>query len=300
MTVLQPAPILEILHLSVRFFLFSTVIPYLSLATHRCPYNFWHLSVQQAITLRGSSDFDCIAHYQALINQCIKRLNDYSITKFTQEQLTLQPLPSTRFMDYSAFTVKVTTSSLIEVKRVTYSVPSRLVGQTINVHLTHDWLTGYIAQTCVLGLARVYPDKKGQRARSIDYRHVINALAAKPQAFRYRVYRDDLFPDDNYKQLWQQVDASMESQQACKWMVSVLKIAASHADARQLGQTLLAQSIASKLPDLKQLQAQFLPAQTAPDVTVNQHDLQAYDQFITGLAVAPETTQATTPEMEAV
>ena len=256
--------------------------------------------IQQAIKLRGSSDFAGIEQYQALINQCIKRLNDYTTTKFTQEQLTLQPLPSTRFMDYSAFTVKVTTSSTIEVKRVTYSVPSRLVGQTINVHLTHDWLTGYIAQTCVLDLPRVYPDKKGQRARSIDYRHVINALAAKPQAFRYSVYRDELFPDDNYKQLWQQVDASMESQQACKWMVSVLKIAASQADARRLGQTLLAQSIAHKLPDLKQLQAQFLPAQASPDVSVNQHDLQAYDQFITGLSVAPEMTQVTTQATEAV
>ena len=78
------------------------------------------------------------------------------------------------------------------------------------MHLTHDWLTGYIAQTCVLDLPRVYPDKKGQRARSIYYRHITNALAAKLQAFRYSVYRDELFPDNNYKQLWQHVDASME------------------------------------------------------------------------------------------
>ena len=83
-------------------------------------------------------------------------------------------------------------------------------------------------------------------------------------------------------------------------MVSVLKIAASQADARRLGQTLLAQSIANKLPDLKQFQAQFLPAQASPDVSVNQHDLQAYDQFIMGLPVAPEMTQVTNQASEAV
>lgn len=83
-------------------------------------------------------------------------------------------------------------------------------------------------------------------------------------------------------------------------MVSVLKIAASQADARRLGQTLLAQSIAHKLPDIKQLQAQFLPAQASPDVSVNQHDLQAYDQLITGLSVAPEMTQVPTQATEAV
>ena len=45
--------------------------------------------IQQAIKLRGSSDFAGIEQYQALINQCIKRLNDYTTTKFTHEQLTL-------------------------------------------------------------------------------------------------------------------------------------------------------------------------------------------------------------------
>lgn len=242
--------------------------------------------IRQAVALRGSHDFASIADYQQLLNQCTMRLNAYTLTKLKEEKTRLQPLPTTRFMDYTPITVKVTTTSTIEIKRITYSVPSRLIGETIAVHLYHDKLCGFMAQILVFELPRCYPDKAGQRSRRIDYRHVINALAAKPQAFRFSVFRDELFPDDNYKTIWQHIDQQFESKLACKWMVTVLKIAATHKDETEFGQDLLAQVIRGKIPELKQLQTQFLPKKTLPAITVKQHDLNAYDQFIPSHAIA--------------
>ena len=236
--------------------------------------------IRQAIALRGNGNFDTIADYQTLLNQCTKRLNDYTRTKFEQEQAQLQPLPDTRFMDYIPLSVKVTSTSTIEVRRVLYSVPSRLIGETICIHLYHDKLYGFIAQTCVVELPRVYPQHATQRIRRIDYRHVINALAAKPQAFRFSVFRDELFPDDNYKKLWHYIDQQLAPKQACKWMVTVLKIASTHQNEMQFGQDLLTQVTQHQTPDIKQLQNQYLPQQTVPAIEITQHNLQEYDHLI--------------------
>jgi len=191
--------------------------------------------LDQAIKLRGSVDFASIAEYQALIDHCIGRLNRYGVTRFAEEQKYLQPLPKYRFMDYTETSAKVTTSSTIDVKHGLYTVPSRLIGETLRIHLYHDKLIGFVAQTQVIELARVYADKANERARCIDYRHVIHSLAAKPQAFRFCNFRDELFPDDHYRQLWQIIDQKLPAKDACKWMVAVLRIAADHQCETELG-----------------------------------------------------------------
>lgn len=236
--------------------------------------------LDQAIKLRGSADFDSIADYQAFIARSIDRLNRYTLTRFQEEQQGLQPLPTDRFMDYSEFSVKVTTRSTIVVKRGLYTVPSRLIGETLRIHLYHDKLLGFVGQTQVIQLLRVYPDKPTGRARRIDYRHVIHALAAKPQAFRFSRLRDDLFPDEYYRQLWSLVDQQLPAQDACKWMVAVLRIAADHPAETELGQHLLQQAKANTLPDLKVLQARYLSAKAVAETVAKQHDIQDYDDLL--------------------
>ena len=238
--------------------------------------------LDQAIKLRGSADFTSIADYQAFIDRCIDRLNRYTLTRFQDEQKCLQPLPKYRFMDYTELSVPVTTSSTIAVKRGLYTVPSRLIGETLRIHLYHDKLIGFVGQTQVIDLPRVYPDKPEGRARLIDYRHIIHALSAKPQAFRFCKFRDELFPDDHYRQLWQLVDQQLPARDACKWMVTVLRIAAEQPCEAELGQTLLQQAQANTLPDLKALQAQFLETNAQPEITAKQHDITGYDDLLSG------------------
>jgi len=236
--------------------------------------------LDQAFKLRGNTDFVSIADYQAFIDRSIARLNQLTKTRFLVEQAQLQPLPAYRFMDYSELCVKVTTSSTISVKRGLYTVPSRLIGETLRLHLYHDKLIGFVGQTQALLLTRVYAQKPSSRVRCIDYRHVIHSLAAKPQAFRFCKFRDELFPDDNYRQLWQRVDQQLSSRDACKWMVVVLRIAATHPCEKTFGMTLLQQANADTLPDIKTLQARYLNTRSQPKAATKQHDISDYDQFL--------------------
>ena len=249
--------------------------------------------LDQAIKLRGSADFASVAEYQALINRCTGRLNRYSVTRFTEEKKYLRSLPKYRFMDYSEVSAKVTTSSTIDVKHGLYTVPSRLIGATLRIHLYHDKLIGFVGQSQVIELVRVYPAKATERARRIDYRHVIHSLAAKPQAFRFSNFRDELFPDDHYRQLWQIVDQKLPAKDACKWMVAVLRIAADHQCETELGQTLFLQAQANKLPTLKMLQTRYLQKKEQPELHTKQHDIAGYDELLSGGWVKPQAQGGT-------
>jgi len=235
--------------------------------------------LDQALKLRGSTDFASITDYQAFIDRSIERLNRMTRTRFLVEQAQLQPLPTYRFMDYTELCAKVTTSSTIAVKRGLYTVPSRLIGETLRIHLYHDKLIGFVGQTKAIELPRVYPKNPTERVRCIDYRHVIHALAAKPQAFRFCNFRDELFPDDNYRQLWQLVDQQLSARDACKWMVVVLRIAAEHTCEKTLGSTLLQQARTNNLPDIKVLQASYLKP-THQTATTKQHAVSDYDYLL--------------------
>ncbi|NOR23516.1 MAG: IS21 family transposase [Desulforhopalus sp.] len=243
--------------------------------------------LDQAIKLRGSADFDSVADYQALINRCTDRLNRYTLTRFEEEQKYLQPLPKYRFMDYSEISVKVTTSSTIAIKRGLYTVPSRLIGETLRIHLYHDKLIGFVGQTQVIELPRVFAQTPKGRARRIDYRHVIHSLSAKPQAFRFSNFRDELFPNDNYRQLWKVADQNLPAKDACKWMVAVLRIAADHQCEEELGQTLLLQAQTGTLPSLKSLQTQYLKNQDQTELVTKQHDIADYDKLLSGCWIKP-------------
>lgn len=235
--------------------------------------------IEQAIKVRGSADFPSLKAYRHFLDQIVDRLNKRCKSRLAEEQTHLKPLPHYRFMDFSELTVKVTTSSTISVKRGLYSVPSRLVGENLRVHLYHDRLECFVGQTRIITLPRVYPKTPETRARRIDYRHVIHTLAAKPQAFRFSRLRDDLLPTPQYRQLWQRAEQQFDPQQACKWMVSILRFACDYDCESQLAAELLHKE---RLPELKVIQKRFLQRQKQPDIQARQHDVEEYDQLLEG------------------
>lgn len=235
--------------------------------------------LEQAIKLRGSADFPNQCAYRAFLDQVVARLNRRCQSRLAEEQRQLRSLPRYRFMDFSELTAKVTTSSTIDVKRGVYTVPSRLIGEHIRVHLYHDRLACFVGQTPVITLPRVYPKTPEGRARRIDYRHVIHALAAKPQAFRFSQLRDDLLPTPQYHQLWRLAQQQFSPQEACKWIVSVLRFAYDYDCESQLATELLQKAV---LPELKALQRRFIQCHTRPVIPPRQHAVEDYDQLLTG------------------
>jgi hypothetical protein len=179
--------------------------------------------------------------------------------------------------------VAVTRSATIEVKRCLYTVPARLVGQRLGVRIYHDQIKLYVDHTLALALPRVYPKAGQSRARQVDYRHLIHALAAKPQAFRYSQLREELLPSPTHRALWAHVDEHLPAQQACKWIVTVLRLGYEYDCEARLASELLETVQHASVPTLMQLQARFLPTQAVSAMgqyTPNQHPLGEYDALL--------------------
>jgi hypothetical protein len=77
-----------------------------------------------------------------------------------EERPHLKPLPLRRSADYDELTVRVSSSSTINVRHVVYSVPSRLVGQLLRVRLWDDRLSCYVGHNEVMSCPRVRPEKR--------------------------------------------------------------------------------------------------------------------------------------------
>jgi transposase InsO family protein len=238
--------------------------------------------IEQAVKLRGSNDFATLRAYRDFVERIVNKLNKRCKGRLSDEQKTLQALPTHRFIDYNELTAKVTTSSTISVKRGLYTVPSRLIGATIRVHLYHDRLACYVGQTRVITLPRVYPKHSAGRARCINYHHIIHSLAAKPQAFRFSQFREDILPSDDYRQLWAMAEQQFAPRDACKWIVAVLRFAYDYDCERLLAAELLQEARHHALPDLKTLQARYVQNTPPPSIPVRQHAIDDYDQLLSG------------------
>jgi len=258
-----------------------------------CAHGSFKHRLDQALKLRGSCDFAAIKDYQAFLETVIVRLNKRCQSRFKDEQAALQALPGERFMDYSELSLKVTRSSTLEIKRVLYTVPSRLIGENVRVHVYHDRLAFFVGQTLTSTLPRVYPQAGQYRGRCIDYRHIIHSLSAKPQAFRFLQFRDELLPTETYRMLWLHCDQQFESREACKWIVGVLRIAKDYDCEERLGDRLLAGVNSNRpLPSLKALQEQYLGHKLVPSIPERQQDLAGYDSLLQGHWYHPEAGHA--------
>ena len=238
--------------------------------------------IRQAIYLRGSSDFASIGEYQALIDKAVAGLNRQCADKFEAEQAVLQPLPKRRVADYEILSAKVSCHSTIDVRCILYSVPSRLIGQQIEIHLYHDRLIGYFARQPVFELARLRVAGKGRRrGRCIDYRHVIGGLRQKPRAFLFCKWQADLLPTAEFCQLWQQMKAQFTRDQAAVLMVEALYIAATY-DQEVAVASYLGEALEKRQLTLRHLQQQFMPESAAslPPIDTPQHALDSYDQLL--------------------
>ena len=238
--------------------------------------------IAQALLLRDSIDFPSLEDYRRWLEALVGRFNRRCGEALTIEREQLQTLPARRTTDFSEAVVPVTTSSTIDVKRVLYSVPARLIGEKLRLHIFDDRIEAFVGATRAITLPRVYAVKH-ERARCIDYRHLIKALARKPQAFRYSQLRDDLLPNATYRAIWQHIDAHLEARAACKRIVGILALAARAECEQALGAYLREQVAVGKIPTVHALEQRFEPADTHGAVDAlsgEQHPLSSYDSLL--------------------
>jgi hypothetical protein len=144
--------------------------------------------VDQALMLRGSRDFLHLSEYRSFLRDLIMKRNESRTKSVKEELMLLNELPENRLQDATVTWVRVGRGSTVRIKEITYSVPSRLIGEEVELRLLGSTLEIWYGGQKVEEIPRL----SGANKARIDYRHIIDWLVKKPGAFdnyRYNVQR---------------------------------------------------------------------------------------------------------------
>jgi hypothetical protein len=245
------------------------------------PHGHLKEALRQALLLRGSRDFADLDAYRRFVDELIGRANARRRKAVEIERAVLKPLPARRTTDYDETLVMVTRSGGFVLRRVFYTVPSRLVGHRLRVRIYDDRLDCFLGGSHVLTLPRGRAPASGA-GHVIDYRHVVHALKRKPQALLNLVYRDGVFPRTAYRRAWDALLSGQPSRSACRTMVGLLALAHERGCEAELAAALDAILDAGELPDLDTLRRRFAPSDSiVPTITVALPVAAVYDALLT-------------------
>jgi transposase InsO family protein len=242
------------------------------------PHGHLKNSIRDALLMRGTIDFDDLTAYRSFLDEIVGRKNARNRQRIDAERAVLQPLPDNRTSDYEHELVYASTSGGFVLRKVFYTVPSRLIRHRPRAHLYDDRVELFVGGTRVLTLVRGRPGRDGKHGHVIDYRHVIHALRRKPMALLNLVYRDQLWPRDAYRHMFDHLCERLSERAACKLMVELLSIAHERSCEAQLAALLTEDLAAERVPELKMLRERFAPdLANLPQVSVHLTPLTVYE-----------------------
>ena len=245
-------------------------------------------ALADALLLRTSADFPDLCSYRAFVDGVVALANTRNAKRIEAERPHLRRLPDRRTTDYEDVTVRVSSSGGFRLRKVFYSVPSRLIGHRLRVRLYDDRLDVFVGGTHVTTLTRGRPRPDGRGDSVVSYHHVIHALRRKPMALLGLVYRDQLFPREAYRQAFDALLAARPEREACRATVALLALAHERGCEAELASRLAEILEAGLLPDLDELRARFGPdPSSVPRVTVALASLSSYECLL-GPAVVGE------------
>lgn len=228
-------------------------------------------AVKQALILRGSADFSSQEEYEGFLMTVLDKRNRGVAKALEREADHLKPLPQDKWLAPKITTAKVRSTSLVEIGKVQYSVPSRLIGQRLNVYIYRDKIDVYYKNTFVQSM------KKLAKGADINYRHVVHSLIKKPGAFHNYMYKGFLFPCVTFRRAYEACEKASPSL-GHKVYLRILELAKNHGEdnVRVVLEDLLSQKVTL---DVAKVRALLKVEQTVPEVHVDQPDLTSYDQL---------------------
>ena len=179
--------------------------------------------IEQELLLRGSRDFATRKEYEDFLEELMTKRNAARSPRFEQELEVLGELPPTR-VDYrtQVHSIKVHSRSTIQVKRNTYSVPSRLIGHKVDALIDADFIEVWYGGQLVQQMPRLV----GSGKHAINYRHVIDSLVRKPGAFEDYQYREDMFPTSHFRMAYDWLCQDRSARAAAREYLKILQLAA--------------------------------------------------------------------------
>lgn len=160
-------------------------------------------ALEQALLVRGSRDFASVEAWQSFVDDVNRKGNKAKSDKVAEDLAAMRELNVAKLPEYVEMQVVVSSWSTVHVKHGTYSVPSRLIGETVRVRLFESRIELWFAGDKQLDCERV----RGRHPRRIDYRHVIWSLVRKPAGFRNYVFREEMFPSTTFRRAYDAIHA---------------------------------------------------------------------------------------------
>ena len=163
--------------------------------------------LKQHLLLRGHKDFKSVEVYEAWVQGVCAKANQRRHKRLVEELQVMKPMVADLLPEWLEDDVRVNRESTVRVKENSYSVPSRLIGETLRVRIYDDHLEFYYAQQLQLSVPRLL----GRKGYHVNYRHVIDSLVRKPGAFRLYRYRPAMFPTVTFREAYDAIAESVSS-----------------------------------------------------------------------------------------
>lgn len=178
--------------------------------------------LKQYLLMRGSRDFASLDEYRHFLEQVLEKANA-SRTKRLAEELEVMPeLKVSRLNEYEEYRCQVMSWGTITVDRRIYSVPSRLIGETVLVKRYAEHMEVYFRGVFQLSA----PWISREQGHRIHYRHLIGWLVRKPGAFRNYRFKEDLFPGELFRWAYEALCEVVSARTADREYLQILKLAA--------------------------------------------------------------------------
>jgi len=234
----------------------------------------------QHLLLRGSRDFESVEAWETFVQNVCLAANAQRGKRLLEELAVMSPLVARPFSAFEELTVRVSQESTILVKRNLYSVPTRLIGERVQIRLWEMRLEARHSGQLVLEGERL----QGVNRHRIDYRHIIDSLMRKTGAFeRYR-HREDLFPGLVWRSAFDVLQAGLGQRKGEVEYLRLLHLAAKTLEG-EVGAALEVILEAGRLPDAdlaRELMGSEM-AITIPELKQAEVDLGEYDFLTPGV-----------------
>lgn len=232
--------------------------------------------VKQHLLLRSSRDFDTLDAYRAFLEGIFHKVNKLRSQRFLQELSVMRPLEVELLPEYIEEKTHVSKWSMIQVDRKIYSVPSRLIGQTVRIRRYEEHLEVYVAGLLQLSMPRLL----GEKMHAINYRHLIEWLLRKPGAFSEYRFRKDLFPTLVFRRAYDRLCETCPRRTADLEYLRILRQAAMtmESDVERILLDLEVKGLAPRWSLLMEFWAQ--PTTELPQLQPIHVDLGSYDDLL--------------------